>query len=218
MDNDKCGIYQIRCVVSGKSYVGSSKRIYSRWSQHRTRLRKGDHPSPRLQSAWNKHGEGKFVFSILEECAQERLYEREQHHIDAERRDYNSMPKVTVVTKEMRRKMVASLRARAALITHCPRGHEYSEANTYRNKRGKRICRECNALRVSATYTRETPEQRESRLQRVRQYFERTREERERQMLEYRKLNRDKKAAYDRAHLAEKRARRARYKLTEQRT
>lgn len=27
--------------------------------------------------------------------------------------------------------------------THCPRGHEYSEENTYRH-RGKRYCRACN--------------------------------------------------------------------------
>lgn len=27
--------------------------------------------------------------------------------------------------------------------THCPRGHEYSDENTYRTPRNERVCREC---------------------------------------------------------------------------
>lgn len=34
-------------------------------------------------------------------------------------------------------------RARA-LLTHCPRGHEYTAENTYRNGAGHRYCRECS--------------------------------------------------------------------------
>ena len=30
-----------------------------------------------------------------------------------------------------------------SLKTHCPARHEYTEANTYRNKRGHRFCRQC---------------------------------------------------------------------------
>lgn len=34
-----------------------------------------------------------------------------------------------------------------ALKTHCPRGHEYTEANTYRGRgSAKRECRACNAI------------------------------------------------------------------------
>lgn len=33
------------------------------------------------------------------------------------------------------------------LRTHCPRGHEYTPKNTYRNK-GKRFCRTCNRERI----------------------------------------------------------------------
>lgn len=37
--------------------------------------------------------------------------------------------------------------ARKALITHCPRGHEYSPANTYAY-RGKRYCKACGVTRL----------------------------------------------------------------------
>lgn len=32
--------------------------------------------------------------------------------------------------------------------THCPQGHDYSEENTYIDKRNKRYCRKCKKLRV----------------------------------------------------------------------
>jgi hypothetical protein len=38
--------------------------------------------------------------------------------------------------------------------THCPRGHEYTEANTYRPKRGGRECRTCMRDRSRATMRR----------------------------------------------------------------
>ena len=31
--------------------------------------------------------------------------------------------------------------------THCPQGHEYNEKNTYINKSGSRMCRECGRIR-----------------------------------------------------------------------
>lgn len=41
----------------------------------------------------------------------------------------------------------AGLRARAALITHCPAGHEYAGKNDRRRKNGKRYCHECALIR-----------------------------------------------------------------------
>lgn len=38
--------------------------------------------------------------------------------------------------------------------THCPRGHEYSETNTYKRPRGGRTCRECKRSRSRADYAR----------------------------------------------------------------
>src|SRR4051812_15843680 len=82
MAKDKCGIYLISCTANDQNYVGSSVVIYRRWWQHRYRLRRGIHTGPYLQHSWNRHGEAAFQFSILEECPNERLAEREQFYID----------------------------------------------------------------------------------------------------------------------------------------
>jgi hypothetical protein len=40
----------------------------------------------------------------------------------------------------------ANVRQYSDRITHCPKGHEYDEKNTYIRKNGSRKCRECNKL------------------------------------------------------------------------
>src|SRR4051794_16550207 len=120
MKNDKCGIYQILCRPTGKVYIGSSVRIYQRWYEHRRQLRSGKHHSPHLQFAWNKYGEEAFRFSVLEECGAEDVLEREQFYLDAHAPVFNAMTDVARrLGPEVLAKRAASLRARAALITHC---------------------------------------------------------------------------------------------------
>lgn len=41
-------------------------------------------------------------------------------------------------------------RKQASLITHCPKGHGYTMANTYLTREGHRRCRRCAAIRQSA--------------------------------------------------------------------
>lgn len=79
------GIYEIRCLVNGKVYIGSAVWIAKRWRHHREALRKGSHHSPTLQRAWNKYGEGAFEFSVLLLAPPERLIELEQAELDARR-------------------------------------------------------------------------------------------------------------------------------------
>jgi group I intron endonuclease len=67
------GIYQIRCRVNGKIYIGSAVNLQSRWRGHWRDLRNGVHINPHLQSAWNAYGENSFEFSVVEYVGDEML-------------------------------------------------------------------------------------------------------------------------------------------------
>jgi group I intron endonuclease len=79
------GIYQIRCLVNDKVYIGSAKDFSWRWGSHLYDLRKGTHVNPHLQRSFDKHGEINFVFEIVEflgEYNKELYFERENFYID----------------------------------------------------------------------------------------------------------------------------------------
>jgi group I intron endonuclease len=76
------GVYQIRCIPTGKVYIGSAVDIGVRWGQHRRSLRRGDHPNAHLQQAWDKYGESQFEFSVLELATAADLLQTEQKWID----------------------------------------------------------------------------------------------------------------------------------------
>jgi group I intron endonuclease len=198
--DDVSGIYAIEHAVSAKFYIGSSYQCRRRKSQHWTALRGGYHPSPHLQHAWNKYGEDAFEFFILEECAKSDLLIREQVYLDAFKPIFNSCWIAGRVTSpEVNARRAESLRARAALITHCPKGHAYDAENTYISKKGNRICRQCNTERVARVYASETSEQTAARLQRNLDYHTRHRDQRLTAMRTYVTAHKDEKRAYDRA-------------------
>lgn len=80
----KSGVYKITNTTNGKFYIGSSKDIDWRWYCHKHHLKTGQHINPKLQHSWNKHGENKFVFEIIEKVKPDEnlLLEREQYHLD----------------------------------------------------------------------------------------------------------------------------------------
>lgn len=78
----KTGIYMILCVENNKKYIGQSMDIITRWRQHRYTMKQGKGCNPHLQNAWNKYGQDKFVFHIIEECSQEELNSREKYFIE----------------------------------------------------------------------------------------------------------------------------------------
>ena len=76
------GVYQIRCIPTGKIYIGSAVNLRSRFSQHRRSLQRGNHRNGYLQQAWNKYGMEGFEFSVLEFVSEPELLGVEQTWID----------------------------------------------------------------------------------------------------------------------------------------
>lgn len=78
---DICGIYMIENIVNKKVYIGQSSAINKRFSQHIAKLNSNTHTNSHLQAAWNKYGQGNFIFSIIEECTDGELDSREVYWI-----------------------------------------------------------------------------------------------------------------------------------------
>ena len=60
------GIFQVKNTANGKVLLGSSLNLDGALNGHRFMLRTGSHRNKALQEDWNKYGEDKFVFEILE--------------------------------------------------------------------------------------------------------------------------------------------------------
>lgn len=75
------GIYLITNQVNGKVYVGQSVRIEERWSDHKRIAQNELKIQYPLYLAMRKYGIENFKLTILEECAQELLDEREIYWI-----------------------------------------------------------------------------------------------------------------------------------------
>ena len=105
------GIYKIRNLINNKIYVGSTKNIKARWAKHKALLRHNKHQNTHLQNAWNKYGEGAFVFEVIEECRIENLISREQFFINSLNPDYNqtAIAGKVEMTPEMRNRLSKSV-------------------------------------------------------------------------------------------------------------
>lgn len=76
-------VYQIRNLMNGKRYVGSTTNLRDRWGLHKRQLRTGKHHSKHLQRAWGAYGAGTFVFEVLDKPSiQGLLIPIEQWYID----------------------------------------------------------------------------------------------------------------------------------------
>ena len=79
------GIYKIINIADGKYYVGRSVNVERRMKRHRFHLRGNYHDNSHLQNAWNKYGEDKFNFFLLEvvRCGSTKeLLTIEQNYLD----------------------------------------------------------------------------------------------------------------------------------------
>lgn len=84
------GVYEIKNLVSGKRYVGSSVNVEARWKRHIYELELGIHHNTPLQRAWVKYGPQAFSHNILETCDDDTLRQTEQRYLDEEKPEYNT--------------------------------------------------------------------------------------------------------------------------------
>ncbi|MGG7149662.1 GIY-YIG nuclease family protein [Clostridium neonatale] len=75
------GIYLIEDILTGNAYAGQSKDIAKRWSCHVSHLKAGNHKYKELQEAYIDNPK-RIKFTILEECKEEELTEREQYYME----------------------------------------------------------------------------------------------------------------------------------------
>jgi len=80
---NNCGVYEIRNIVSGKRYIGSSIYLKGRLNDHRSLLNRGKHTCIHLQRSWDKHGENVFQFSVIQIVPEGDLLMMEQKLLDA---------------------------------------------------------------------------------------------------------------------------------------
>lgn len=196
----RSGIYSIGQIGTNRLYIGSSADISNRWYIHRRELRLGRHHSPFLQNAWSKYGPDAFEFCILEECHPVELLQFEQEYIDFLNPIFNVCPiagsrRGAKATERGLANIRAAHAKLAALRTHCPHDHEYTKENTYFGRKDERICRTCNAERVSKIYASETTEQRESRRERAKKQAQREHEVEARR--QYALSHKEEKRLYD---------------------
>lgn len=89
------GIYRIRHIETGRSYVGSSVDIERRWREHIWLIRRNLHRAKHLMHAFQKYGADAFAFEVLEEMPafnDETRLERENHWIQVLKPAFNVAP------------------------------------------------------------------------------------------------------------------------------
>lgn len=80
------GIYKITNKINGKSYIGKSINIERRFREHKYI---SSETNKNLVMAYKKYGKENFEFSILEECCERELNEKEIYYISTLKPEYN---------------------------------------------------------------------------------------------------------------------------------
>lgn len=76
--NNISGIYRITSIPTEEIYIGKSKNMGFRWSNHIEELFNKTHHNKRLQELYNEYGRESFKFEVLEKNVQEcHLFLRE---------------------------------------------------------------------------------------------------------------------------------------------
>ena len=83
------GVYKITNTVTGDFYIGSSKDVKRRWTQHKCKSKWKRYPNNPMYLDMEKYGIDKFEFQILEEVEAEQLKKIEQKFIEILKPTYN---------------------------------------------------------------------------------------------------------------------------------
>lgn len=67
------GIFTVRCVASGRIWVGRTPNLAAIWNRLTFSLRQGASANPSLQAAWREHGAENLVFDEVERLEDEEL-------------------------------------------------------------------------------------------------------------------------------------------------
>ena len=84
-----CGIYKITNTITGDFYIGSSKNVKKRWTEHKCKSMWKQCPNNPMYLDMQKYGTDKFVFEVLAEVEVEDLKEKEQQFIEKLKPTYN---------------------------------------------------------------------------------------------------------------------------------
>ena len=83
------GIYKITNTVTNDFYIGSSKNVKRRWTEHKCKSTWNEHLNNPMYLDMQKYGVDKFVFEILAEVEIAHLKEIEQQFIETLKPTYN---------------------------------------------------------------------------------------------------------------------------------
>ena len=83
------GVYKIINIVTNNFYIGSSKNIKNRWTEHKCPSTWERHPNNPMYLDIQKYGIDKFIFEILAEVEVTHLKEKEQWFIETLKPAYN---------------------------------------------------------------------------------------------------------------------------------
>ena len=83
-------VYKISNVITGDFYIGSSKDVKERWTNHKCPSYWNRYSNNPMYLDMQKYGVDKFEFEVLEEVEESFLKEREQKFIELLKPAYNS--------------------------------------------------------------------------------------------------------------------------------
>jgi len=132
---NKCGIYCIKNILNDKCYIGSSIHIYYRLRRHKSDLIRQMHANPILQNAYNKYGADSFLVSILEECDEDVVLQREQYYINTLNPVYNITREVINNRPSLESRIKISntmkAKAKAGIRINCMNENKQKEIDLY---------------------------------------------------------------------------------------